>query len=191
MSTSLSAPAVDPRAPWLQSVACIEIPRELFLEAIDLARTSNVEVLGERHPAIRLLCDWWNSQRRSPHEAGFFEFIVRPNLRGHEIIYSDEDTGTDLGWRWLRQYQDSNASAGAHVIVIFLQSEIAIALANNGISKEVRTVFDEEFGGATWRLEELGDTGCEAFCTLEALAAFDRRFPAAYRELLATSGHTK
>lgn len=65
--------------------ACCELPAHIFVKAVQLARCIDWEKESqywnnwEAHPAIKLICDWWNTNAPDPSVrcAGSFSYVVR------------------------------------------------------------------------------------------------------------------
>lgn len=64
---------------------CCELPAYIFVKAVQLARCIDWEKESqywnnwEAHPAIKLICDWWNTNAPDPSVrcAGSFSYVVR------------------------------------------------------------------------------------------------------------------
>jgi len=173
----------------------IEMPAELFVEAVNLAEkipfdeesefaksVANVPGGLERHPAMKLLCDWWESVRPEgePFRPGSAMPIVRVRDDGqywwgdHQVpnspVVDFNPTGRDV------------ARIGDVLLVLFQATQDAAVFDKDGM-----TVFlpsGERFSTIEIdRAQYLSGESDEAWACLSALASFRSRFFSAWRFL--------
>lgn len=108
-----------------RSNAMIEMPQDVFVEAVRLAGEPLAEgSLPEQHVALRMLCDWWNFQSEVPEEyrcARTARVLVRFR---DENEYQDVDL--EVPPSPITTFQgDAGAAArvGDHLLIIFLKGQ--------------------------------------------------------------------
>ena len=108
----------------LKRSACVEIPELLFNQALDLAASGDIELGNhENHPAIQLLCEWWNTHAPNPDFrcAGAFEIFC---LTGNqdELWPAYKDTPTiELSMFTEHHMEQCIARVGDRILILFLK----------------------------------------------------------------------
>jgi hypothetical protein len=145
-----------------------EIPIDLFRNAVSIAKNYDTEPLVncEDHPAVKILCDWWNLQAAPELAcAGSFSIFVR-------------DDDSILQYIWLPNYQPfplsfldadtrSQASVGVNIIVEFYRYS---KLFDWNDDKTVYTII--LVGGDSTGKSVRDEAGAEAWAALEDLQHF-------------------
>lgn len=125
-----------------RSIACLEMPPSIFAEAVLLAQTTPdppSRAMGqcERHPAVELLCRWWNTN--AP------DTVTRC-------------AGYVMAWeRQSDQYVCSYPETPSKTIQQFMQVEAALARVGDDIILEFwkgceHFTYDGWLGMQTWRV---------------------------------------
>lgn len=180
----------------------IEMPAELFVEAVKLAEDipfdedsdfskSVAGVLGgmERHPAMKLLCEWWETVRPEgePFKPGSVMPLVRIRDDGeywwgyHEIpnvsVSKFNPSGRDV------------ARIGDLMLVLFQASQENAVFDNSGMT--ILLPSGEPYNTIGIGKEQvLAGEWDEAWYCLSALASFRRRFSSAWDYLNTTEATT-
>jgi|GEM_PF-2401338 hypothetical protein len=177
----------------------VEMPAELFLRAIDHAEKVAFgkkskfakSILGvpggmEQHPAMKLLCDWWESVRPEgePFKPGMAMPLVRVRDDG-EYWWGDREVPNSPVNGFNPSGRDA-ARIGDQILVLFQAQQENAVFDNDGM-----TVFlpsGEQFSTIGIDKEQfLNGESDEAWACLNALASFPVRFPLAW-EFLNKSG---
>ena len=173
----------------------IEMPPDLFVRAVKLVEEhpfdkksefakSVAGVSGgcERHPAMRLLCEWWNEVR--PQGEPFRPGLAMPMVRVR-----------DDGEYWWGYYEIPNvavenfnsngrdtARVGDFLLILFQATQDAATFDDEGM--HIALPSGEPFNciGIAKR-DYLAGESDEAWHCLQALASFPSRFPAAWNFL--------
>lgn len=185
-------PEDDPDREAHRANAPVEMPAALFVQAVHLARqepetprwpeTPCAPASCERHPAVRLFCDWWDTARPAgePLRPGSFMLWTRVQADGkywagyHETpnapVQDFNPDGTDcarVGDALLILFQAEQASA------LWDEYGVTIRLPSGELYNEIG-VTREDFESGAYD---------EARYGLEALKAFPERFPAVWAVL--------
>lgn len=173
----------------------VEMPSTLLVEAISLAKTVRYDkgskfdigtkgIPGrmERHPAMKLLCEWWTSARAlgEPFVPGSAMPLVRVRDDGqywwgsHEIPNAPVD-GFNKGGR-------DAACVGDQVLVLFHATQESATFGSEGMSIPLPSGAPGTTIGIAEE-EYLSGEMDEAWQCLEALRVFPDRFPAAWHFL--------
>lgn len=167
--------------------ALIEMPARLFLDAVLLARdvpfsgsVSDTPGGLERHPALKLLCDWWDGVR--PAGEPFRPGLCMPYVRV-----------CDDGQYWCGYYEYPNnpvegfnpggrntARLGDLILVQFQAAQESARFDERGMTIMRPDGTDDATVGVGEGEYRSGKFD-EAWYSLDALAEFPRRFPAAWR----------
>lgn len=189
--------AFDPASPATlahRANACVEMPASVLVEAVRFARNVPYDegtayhgsmAATERHPALLALCGWWNANAPEPlhRRAG----LCMPWVR-----VSDE------GDYWCAHYEVPNMSVDQPPCWPEAAARVGdVALIEFGQGLRAATFNpDLELWDVTGRLrcsvgvgeDEVRSGKCdEGWHTLEALACFPERFPAAWAWLVKCS----
>jgi hypothetical protein len=170
----------------------IEMPVNLFLQAIDLAKKvpfdpeskfgqSVAGVPGgcEQHPAMKLLCDWWETVRPAgePFRPGMAMPLVRVRDDGQYWWGDHEVPNSPV--KGLNSKGRNAARIGDQILMLFQAKQEHAVFDNFGM----RTFLPSgpEFKSIGIDKEEyLSGNWDEAYHCLSALASFPNRFPAAW-----------
>lgn len=164
--------------------ASLELPTSLIVEAIHLARTVSFHDGAEfgwgrgagnceRHPAMRMLTDWWNAT--APQDFCTAAFAATFVSRNGEYLCPCPDM---LGPAMVgQQNPDCAARVGDHLLIQFVRS-----YANGARHGAGWRFFD--VGGALWLdVAVADDERDEAYYCLVALAKLPDAFPDTWRTL--------
>lgn len=172
--------------------ASVELPAQVFAEAIRLAETIDfapgsrfqenaTRTLGsfERHPALLLLSQWWEQNRvdgRSMKCGYAMPWVASGNGRYRCGYHQVPNESMAIFERWA----SSIASVGDQVIVEFYAAQTIDAFNE----REGLVIYhaDGQVVGHSGTCREALESGDhdEAWYSLLALAAFRERFPSAY-----------
>lgn len=175
--------------------ALIEMPDELFVAAVNLARNTPFErgsafaqsVKGvpggcEQHPALKILCEWWMTVRPDgePFAPGFVMPLVRVRddgqyWWGHHEIPNSAVEDFNPGGRNMARIGDLVLVefSATQAVAMFSEQGMTVLLPNGALGSSVGVGQDEYLSGEY----------DEAWYGLNALAVFPERFPAAWRFL--------
>ena len=170
----------------------IEMPAELFVRAIDYAENvafgkdskffKTIEGMPggmEQHPAMKLLCDWWETVRPEgePFKPGMAMPLVRVRDDG-DYWWGDREVPNSP----VNGFNSSGRNAariGDQILVLFQAKQEHAVFDDDGM-----TVFlpsGEQFGTIGIDKEQyLNGESDEAWACLKALASFADRFPPAW-----------
>ena len=173
----------------------IEMPAELFLRAIDHAKKvpftkeskfgkaiAGVPGGMEQHPAMKLLCDWWETVRAKgePFKPGMAMPLIRVRDDG-EYWWGDHEAPNSAVNGFNRSGRNA-ARIGDQLLILFQARQETAVFDNNGM-----TVFlpsGEPFKTIGISKEQyLNGEWDEAEYCLNALASFPDRFPSAWEFL--------
>lgn len=175
------------------------LPAALLLEAIHLARTvdydedpiaNGEDKTGqlEKHPAMRLLSEWWEANRPDKPgamHAGYAMPLVRAQDDGEYWTGYLEFPNVNIPA--MAPFASSSATCGEGVLVQFFASAVHCTYPSG--------VFQTHLAdGTRWsdcsadQAQVADGSFDEAWYCLEALAYFPTNFPAAYRALKAVAG---
>lgn len=172
--------------------ASVELPAQVFAEAIRLAETvdfapgsqfleSATRTLGgyEQHPALLLLSDWWERNRvdgRSMKCGYAMPWVTAGNGRYRCGYHQTPNESMALFECWA----PSIARVGDQVIVEFFAAQ-TIDMFDEHVGLVVYHADGQAVGNASASREALESGGHdEAWYSLLALAAFRQRFPTVY-----------
>ena len=175
--------------------AAIEMPADLFVRAVTLAEeipfhdesefalsVANIPGGFEHHPAMKLLCDWWDTTRPGgePFKPGSAMPLVRVRDDGeywwgsYEIpnvsVKGFNNTGKDV------------ARIGDLMLILFQAVQNSAVFDETGMTVMLPSGSPHSTIGIT-REQYLAGESDEAWYCLKALASFQRRFPSAWRFL--------
>lgn len=187
----------DPDRDAHRANAPIEMPAALFVQAVHLACeippiSHGIPAECEQHPAVRLLCDWWDTVRPAsePLRPGSFMPWVRVQNDGrywagyyegpHEHVQGFNPRGTDC------------ARVGDALLVLFYAEQAAAFWKEEALPPSpygfstlvIRRPSGRSHMAMRLRRKDVEDGGYdEARFSLEALRAFPERFPALWAAL--------
>lgn len=170
------------------------LPAALLLEAIHLARTVTYDADAiadgtdktgrlERHPAMQLLCDWWEANRSDKPgtmRAGYAMPLIRAQDDGEYWTGYLEYPNVNIPA--MARFASSSATCGEGVLVQFFASAIHCTYLGGVFATHLAD-------GTHWsdcsavQAQVTDGSFDEAWYCLEALANFPSNFPAAYRAL--------
>lgn len=181
----------------------VELPADLLLRAINLAidvpysQEQDVQAFAlgtspmgrlEQHPALRLLCEWWE-QNRKDKPGAMSAGLVMPHVR----VLDDEEY-------WCAYLEcppspitsmaacaESAATCGDGVLVQFLASVKHSTFSNGCLDVHLADGRSWTEVGVSRGDVESGEYD-EAWYSLEALSGFPDHFPAAYENLVTLAG---
>lgn len=178
----------------------VEMPAELFLQAIDHAKKvafgkkskfaktiAGVPGGMEQHPAMKLLCDWWETVRPEgePFKPGMAMPLVRVRDDG-EYWWGDRQVPNSP----INGFNPSGRNAariGDLILVLFQAQQENAVFDNNGMT--VLLPNGERFSTIGIDKEQyLNGESDEAWACLDALASFPACFPSAWAFLNKTGG---
>lgn len=176
--------------------ASVEMPAALFIEAIKLARSVPYaedsafarSVAGqagglESHPAMKLLCGWWEQNRKDGQKikVGCAMPWIRVRNDADYWCGNPEEPTAEIGD--FAKYSTAGASLGDLALVLFLASHEHFTFDDNGT--DIYLADGQPYSSIGISKEEVqGGEYDEAYYSLKALAWFPSRFPAAYEALL-------
>ena len=190
--------AFDPASPTScahRANACVEMPPEVLVEAVTLARGvpygSGTAYAGsmaacERHPALLSLCGWWNANAPDPkhQRAGLCLPWVRVRDDGNYWCAHDETPTMPVDRSVKRPAMA--ARIGDVVLVEFAQGQGA---ATFGSGLELWDVAGDPWYSVGVDEGEVRSGECdEGRHALRSLAGFPERFPVAWAWLRASTG---
>lgn len=187
-------PEDDPDREAHRANAPIEMPVALLVQAVHLARqepktprqpeTPRAPASCEQHPAVRLLCDWWDTARPAgePLRPGAFALWVRVRPDGQ--YWAGHHETPNLEVRDMNPDGTDCARVGDALLVLFYAEQAAASWGEDGVTIYLPSgdpymtvgVDHEDFAAGTYD---------EAWYSLEALRAFPERFPALWAALSA------
>lgn len=182
-----------------------ELPADILLQAIQLAinvpysRERDILAFApagspsgrfEQHPALRLVCQWWE-QHRKDKPGAMSAGLVMPYVR---VLDDDQYWCGNLECppspiSGMAACAQSAATCGDGVLVQFLAS-----VKHSTFSKGYLDLYLAD--GRPWadvgvsRADVESGEYDEAWCSLDALSGFPERFPAAYESLVKLAGRT-
>lgn len=162
--------------------ACIEMPPSLLARAITLAMTERLQVQNvpgefESHPAMRLLCEWWNS--RAPDEstrcAAHAMAWTRVRDGDEEEYWCAFEETPNVSLAWFETTASAQARVGDAVIVEFRKSSLESTwdqqhgLTNylvDGNVVNIVGISDEDYERGNYDEAWYGVDGLDSFPTL-------------------------
>jgi hypothetical protein len=173
----------------------VEMPAELLLRAIDYAekvafgKKSNFAntIAGvpggmEQHPAMKLLCDWWETVRpeEEPFKPGMAMLLVRVRDDG-EYWWGDREV-PNSPINGFNQSGRNAARIGDLILVLFQSTQENAVFDQDGMNTFLPS--GEQFSTIGIDKEQyLNGEVDEAWACLNALASFPVRFPSAWNFL--------
>ena len=178
-------PDADPDRDAHRANAPVEMPAALFVQAVRLAREiprmtyghNGVPAECEQHPAVRLLCDWWNTARPAgePLRPGSFMLWVRVRPDGEYWSGYYETPNIDV--RDMNPNGANCARVGDALLMLFQAEQADAQWDESGVTIRLPNGEPHMTVGVDRKDFESGAYD-EAWYGLESLRVFPERFPA-------------
>jgi hypothetical protein len=166
----------------------VSLPPEVFLEALRLAQISFQDTPKpgkfEEHPALKLLCDWWEANvptQQDSLKAGYCMPLIR--VEDDDEYWSGYGEIPNTKITAMTPFAASSAVCGGSVLLQFYASAQFSKFPAGFF--ESRLVTGEEWCEVSATRQDV-ETGVydEAWYSLEALRSFPTGFKAAFEELI-------
>ncbi|MDJ0718678.1 MAG: hypothetical protein QNJ54_31370 [Prochloraceae cyanobacterium] len=115
--------------------AICDLPSNILCEAITLASVNPVDFNTlkaqnlELHPALKLLCGWWNKLAPNYNRAAHCLVWVRAHQNPNEYLCSYAET-ENLDIDFFKESRESVARCGEEILVLFMQTRSTQPIGN-------------------------------------------------------------
>lgn len=174
--------------------ACCELSTDIFVKAVELARAidwgkdSLYDNNWEAHPAIKLVCDWWNSTVPNPELrcAASFSFCVRVD-NGSNYLFGCRSMHCNSidpdGECSARRFSSCNARLGDILLFTFEKGKAGYIPSLDLSGKREVVYFDTYLVNGEGYIDRAGESledADDSRDTLNALENFPENFPKAW-----------
>jgi hypothetical protein len=173
--------------------ACCELPTHIFIKAVEAARCidwwkdSPYWNNWEAHPAMKLVCDWWNTTAPdlSVRCAGSFDFVARVD-NGSQYISSDHGMYINSiildGDYSVAAFSNCNARLGDILLFIFQKGKAGY-IQDVSFPEKKEIYFDTYLVDGNLYSDTAGENienADDSWVTLHGLKYFPENFPMAW-----------